>query len=58
MFSFAPVILNFLERTLYHEKSIYTFEEFKEYATDIELPVGQWNAHISPYALKYYKQYS
>ncbi len=25
MFSFAPVILNFLERTLYHEKSIYTF---------------------------------
>ena len=36
----------------------HTVEEFKEYATDIELPVGQWNAHISPYAIKYYKQYS
>ncbi len=33
-------------------------KEFKEYDTDYELPVETWSSGISPYALKYYKQYS
>lgn len=51
---FLAPVMDFVSLIAYQ----HTVEEFKQYSTDIELPVQEWSEDISPYALKYYKQYS
>lgn len=51
---FLVPVMDFVSLIAYQ----HPVKDFEEYDTDYELPVETWSSGISPYALKYYKQYS